>query len=106
MEQPYAVVEVGVGMRKRKRKQTALWKMKDGERIRLCDMTDSHLDNTIKFLQRVVHTREIVDAMDLESMFERASEDDLLGELEDEWHECNMPPIYKRMLLEKKRRDG
>ena len=34
------------------RKQTKLWKPKDGKKLRICDMTDNHLNNTITFLKR------------------------------------------------------
>lgn len=34
------------------RKQTAKWTTKDKRKIRVCDMTDSHLLNTIKWIYR------------------------------------------------------
>ena len=32
--------------------QTAMWTMKGGQKIRICDMTDDHLFNTLCFIQR------------------------------------------------------
>ena len=34
------------------RKQTKLWKTRAGTKIRVCDMTDKHLNNTIKMMFR------------------------------------------------------
>ena len=34
------------------RKQTKVWTTRDGRKIRICDMTDEHLLNTIRLLRR------------------------------------------------------
>jgi len=44
------------------RKQTKKWKTKDGSKIRICDMTNSHLINVLKHLKRKAEqTRSIID---------------------------------------------
>lgn len=40
-------------------KQTKLWTTRDGRKIRICDMDDSHLLNTVKLLQRVAEAKRI-----------------------------------------------
>lgn len=32
------------------------WKMRDGKKIHVSDMSESHIRNTIKFIQKVDHT--------------------------------------------------
>ncbi|KKL65667.1 hypothetical protein LCGC14_2152690 [marine sediment metagenome] len=40
------------------RKQTKLWSTKSGEKIRICDMGDKHLLNTIKLLDNFAKHKE------------------------------------------------
>lgn len=90
------------------RKQTAVWTTREGQRLRLCDMADSHLLNTLRFLKRAVHAQEVALVLSAPAMNgEQAqyAQDQAFDEVmcEPEEHECAMPPIYDKMLVEAKR---
>jgi hypothetical protein len=54
------------------RAHTKEWKMKNGMRIRVCDMSDSHLRNTCKLIYRVVrvnHERAVVCSLEAVRFF-------------------------------------
>lgn len=86
------------------KKQTKLWTTRDGRRIRICDMTDDHLENTIRYLERAANISLL------------ASHPEFKGEqaqiqAEGEWDRLlvrNEPsdfyPIYGNMQLERERR--
>jgi len=53
------VVRTSNGERRlRVKKVTKIWKCKDGTRVRICDMADSHLANAMKMLEQMARQRE------------------------------------------------
>lgn len=46
-------------MKKNHKKVTKVWTTKDGSKIRICDMDDNHLVNTLKMLQRNARAHKI-----------------------------------------------
>jgi len=87
------------------RKQTKKWTMKNGKKIRICDMSDSHLLNTIRMLRN----KKSDDAIKLYelagSINGEAAQDDLDRRIQ--FYEKNDIEIYrcgKALLLEAERR--
>lgn len=91
------------------KKVTKMWKTKNGEKIRICDMSDSHLNNTIAMLERKA---EDLHNITLESY------PNFQGEMaqyyaEQEWEQvakegcdaADIYPIYSDLLDERMRRD-
>lgn len=92
------------------RKQTARWKQKDGTTIRICDMTDKHLANTIAMLERATEQYDYAFAMapnpfhgDIAfGMMESAQDAILEGEAET--HPADLYPVYDKLCAERDRR--
>jgi len=43
---------------------TDIWRTAEGERLRICDMTDSHLTNAITYTQRRIPTKWRMGSLD------------------------------------------
>lgn len=95
------------------RKQTRVWTTKDGKKLRICEMTDSHLLNAINLLERVAKNArdgELQAAYGIAPMLqgEMASyyiEQDIDSMEEDPDGEMFLPEIYGNLLLEADRRN-
>lgn len=96
------------------RRQTKLWTTKSGNRIRICDMDNSHLDNTIKLLNRVAEietTKAINEGESLlcclqgeMAVYSVESEIDRLMQCGLDPSEIN--PLYDNLILERNRRSA
>ena len=97
------------------RKQTRLWTTKDGARIRICDMDDGHLANTIVFLERVANItfmKEYAAASIMASFVQgemaEVDLDNFLTSIDEGyiyWDDY-LPNIYYNLTMEKERRKG
>lgn len=94
------------------RKQTKLWTTRNGDRVRICDMDDDHLRNTMAFLHRkaIMECSEAVRTMlhvippsaEMASLdFERALDEALQSTWED-----YVPEIFYDLNMDYCRRFG
>lgn len=89
----------------------AVWTTATGDRIRVCDMEDTHLDNTIAYLERKADAYILRMATmsnpfqgDIASAeFDEHQDGVLSGEVEIEVQ--HIFPIYTDMVAERQRRD-
>ena len=95
------------------RKQTKIWITKEGNRIRICDMSDTHLINSILLLERIAEIfcqREIEDGFNLLSILQGECAIDTvesrLDMLEDYGKDASeINPLYDNLCLEAERRN-
>jgi len=96
------------------RKQTKLWTTKSGEKIRLCDMTDTHLVNAFNMMTRKYYQHRVQgafvmadfmsgeiasDSIEQECDYVSGPEFDLVEEL------CYDSPLAQSIYLEIQRRE-
>ena len=72
-------------------KQTGIWTCRDGTEIRICDMSDNHLRNTVNLLTPKIDTH-------LCKLLSRSYDGDIWINLED------ICPVYDEMVIEMNRR--
>ena len=87
--------------------RTRCWTTKDGTKIRIMDMSDSHLLNTIKMLERVTEARRIIAIQDgWNALFSVQGEyasmmiEQEVNALEDGDVSSLMPEIYEDLIEE------
>lgn len=96
------------------RKQTNLWTTKNGRKIRICDMEDDHLDNTISMLERYGKAKEnylISSGYEALCCLQgecaiMSVEQDLMYLEEHGLDPCEIHPLYENLLNEKRRREA
>ena len=90
-------------------KQTRLWTMRNGSKIRICDMADSHLLNSIALLERHAnHTHNINTSFGYMALCGLRGEQAIEAmeqQLEDlENNGPSHPDIYENLLADAQRR--
>lgn len=90
-----------------------IWTTKDGQRLHVSEMTDSHLLNTIRFIGRNAFAFQMRDAFELWNGAESTNgemasysleqEGERIAEMSD-WEYLEHHEVYQAMLREAKRR--
>ncbi len=94
------------------RKQTKLWTCQDNRRVRICDMSDSHLTNAIKYLQRkanVLGAQAILTGYEALSMLQGeiavlTMEREIENLEENGMDPCEVNPLYDNLIEDAWRR--
>ena len=95
------------------RKQTKKWTMRDGGKIRICDMGDAHLLRTIAMLKRLAIKQYYIgiDAgyamlgmLNGEQAIASIESELIAMEEEQDWTEC-LPEIFVSLVMDAQRRD-
>jgi len=92
------------------RKQTRLWETRDQGKIRICDMTNNHLCNTIRMLRR--YAVQVCDNLTAEILFMPQPQGDMASyyydqELDRALHHSAddyLPEIYDNLMADAERR--
>jgi len=90
------------------RKQTKRWKTREGSKIRICDMEDSHLINSINMLKRKAERYKYTVPYPMfngemaQMMAER--EYDVMMDMTDEELAEDLWPIFEQLMLDACRR--
>ena len=105
---------MGQGDKGTMKKQTTFWTTKSGTKIRICDMSDSHLLNTVAMLERNAsrYLEHSIDALGHFSMMlqgemaQDAAEQELDRLVEEDPidHLRNNHPLYEKLVTELERR--
>ena len=94
------------------RKQTKRWTMKDKKKIRICDMTDSHLANAIVMLEKLAKIAEpeyesaawsFLCSLRGEYAI-MAAEQEIDNLMENGLDPCEINPLYENLIEEQTRR--
>jgi len=94
------------------RKQTKRWTMKDGKKIRICDMSDCHLANAIAMLEKIAKIAEpeyeaaawsFLCSLRGEYAI-MAAEQEIDNLMENGLDPCEISPLYNNLVKEQTRR--
>jgi hypothetical protein len=93
------------------RKQTIVWKTKNGKKIRICDMSDQHLINAIVYIKRTaiaymesaIRDAEWLLSFVTADMATYYAEQDMRSAYEASWDDY-VSPLYWILELEAERR--